>query len=61
LGLRKANQYPVWSRKELNLLKKWYPTRTAQEIAEQIGRPVHAVRMRMFRLGLKKRKLRTKS
>jgi hypothetical protein len=54
-------KYHAWSKKELNLLKKLYPTRTAQEIAEQIGRPVRAVRMRIVKLGLKKRKRKTKS
>ncbi len=34
LGLRKP---PAWSKRELNLLKKLYPSRTAQQIADQIG------------------------
>ena len=59
LGIRKMN--PVWSKKELNLLKKLYPSRTTQQIADQIGRPVPAIRMRIHRLGLKKKSQRTKT
>jgi len=53
LELRKSIR--VWSKRELNLLKKLYPSRTAQEIADQIGRPVQTTRKRIDILGLKKR------
>jgi hypothetical protein len=61
LGAKKYDKkhpkkYHAWSKKELKLLKNLYPSRTAQEIADQIGRSVLAVRQRIFKLGLKKRK-----
>ncbi|MHC4725360.1 MAG: hypothetical protein ACYS9V_14145, partial [Planctomycetota bacterium] len=57
LGLRKMN--PVWSNRELNLLGKLYPNRTTQQIADQIGRSVQATRLRIHRLGLKKKKAKS--
>ena len=45
----------VWSKRELNLLKRLYPSRTAQEIADQIGRSVQATRFKIIKLGLEKR------
>ena len=53
-------KYHAWSKKELKLLKKLYPSRTAQEIADRLGRSVLAVRLRIVKLGLKKRKYKTK-
>ena len=60
LGIKKRKPYTVWSRKELNLLKKLYPSRKAQEVADQIGRSIPAVRLKIFKLGLKKRKQKVK-
>ena len=45
----------AWSERKLNLLKRLYPSRTAQEIAEQLGRSVPATRFRINKLGLKKK------
>jgi len=59
LGLGKKHR--LWSNRELNLLKKLSPSRTAQEIADQIERPVAATRMKIMRLGLKKRRPAKKS
>ena len=58
LGLTKLIN--VWSKKELDLIKRLYPKRTAQEIADKIGRSAGAVRLRIFNLGLKKRGVKTK-
>lgn len=44
----------LWSRDEVELLKKLYPNRNPQEVAEKIGRSLYAVREKAFRLGLKK-------
>ena len=52
IKLTKAN---LWSKKEIDLLKQLYPTKTAQQIADKIGRTVGTVRLRAFKLGLKKR------
>jgi hypothetical protein len=54
LGLRKAKH--IWSKEELNMLRKLYPSRTAQQIADQIDRTVLATRLKIVTLGLKKRK-----
>jgi hypothetical protein len=59
LGIRKMN--PVWSKRELNLLKKLYPSKTTQQIADHIGRPFYATGMRIYRLGLKKTKRKGKT
>ena len=47
--------YPRWSKKELNLLRKLYPTTKAETIAERLGRSVHAVRLRIVKIGIKKK------
>ncbi len=59
LGLRKRPSYahcPRWSVKEIELLKKLYPHRNSQEVADKIGRSVGMVRARACKLGLKKSK-----
>jgi len=56
LGLRRRN---TWSKKELRLLRKLYPTRTAEKTAEKIGRSVEATRTQISRLGLRKIKRKT--
>lgn len=59
LGLRKRpsyHHYPRWSAKEIELLKKLYPHRNSQEVADKIGRSVGMVRTRAWKLGLKKSK-----
>jgi len=52
LGICKQSH--VWSKRELNLLTRLYPSKTAREIAEQIGRSVRATRCKIFSLGLQK-------
>ncbi len=54
LGLRRRNL--PWSKKEMSLLRKLYPTRTSEQIAEQIGRSVQATRTHISRSGIKKRR-----
>jgi DNA-binding CsgD family transcriptional regulator len=59
LGLRKSPsyfRYPRWSAKEIELLKKLYPHRNSQEVADKIGRSVNTVRVRACKLELKKSK-----
>jgi hypothetical protein len=48
----------VWSKKELNLLRKLYPNTTMLEVANKIGRTAAAVRHRVAMLGLGKIKQR---
>ena len=45
----------AWSKKELRLIKKLYPNNTAEQVAEQIERPVHGIRRKVVVLGLRKR------
>ena len=57
IGIRKTEtNYVSWSKQEDALLKRLYPTKTAEEMAKQIGRPVYATKLRVFLLELKKRK-----
>jgi len=58
LGIRRRN--PAWSKKDLNLLKKLYPTQTARQLAEKLGRSVHATNTQIWLLGLKKRERKKK-
>jgi len=51
----KKNARASWSGDEIKLLKRLFPCGRAREIAEQIGRPVPATRLKIIRLGLKKR------
>jgi hypothetical protein len=44
----------AWSKEELELLKKLYPSNTAEQIAGQIGRSVWSVRRKLEVLGLRK-------
>ncbi len=50
----------IWSKKEIATLKKLYPTRTAQQIADRLGRPIQATRLRIVKLGLRKRSYKLK-
>ena len=52
----KKNSWVSWSEDKVKLLKKLYPSKTVQQIADQIGRTVLATRLRIFKMGLKKRK-----
>jgi hypothetical protein len=45
----------AWSKEELRLLKKLYPSNTAKQIGELIGRSVWSVRKKVEVLGLSKR------
>ena len=52
---RKKDGRISWSKDEVKLLKRLYPSKTAQQIADQIGRSLPAVKRRIQRLGLRKR------
>lgn len=43
-----------WTPEKIKDLKKYFPTKDNQEIAETLGTTVRAVRSMAFRLGLKK-------
>jgi len=44
-----------WSRSEVELLKKRFPTASTCELAEMLGRPLTAVRQKAYEMGLKTR------
>jgi len=48
----------AWSKDEVKLLKKLYPRGRAGEIADQIGRPLTAVRQKAYGMGIKTRENR---
>ena len=45
----------AWSKDEVKLLKKLYQDGGAEEIAEQIGRPLAAVQQKAYKMGIKTR------
>ena len=51
----------LWSKDEVNLLKKLFPNRKTQEIAEQLGRSLKSVQMKASKMGLKKARKYLKS
>ena len=59
MGLREAKPYRAWSKKELDLLKKLYPTATARQVAKQTGRSLRSVVNKIAKLGLEKTKRKT--
>ena len=50
-----------WTTKEINLLKKLYPTNPTSKIASRFGRKVDAVKKKAARLGLRKTRRYLKS
>ena len=51
----KKSGWVSWSEDEVKLLKKLFPRGKAREIADQIGRPLTAVRQKAYSMGLKTR------
>ncbi len=43
-----------WTPNELKTLKRLYPTKTTQEVAEACGRTLEATKRKAARMGLKK-------
>jgi hypothetical protein len=54
----KKNGWVAWSEDEVKLLKRLFPHGRAREIAEQIGRPLTAVRQKAYSMGIKTREWR---
>lgn len=55
LGLRRANCHKHFSESEVALIRELYPrSMETQDIARQIGRPVHAICRKANKLGLRK-------
>ncbi len=51
----------LWSKSELALLKKLFPSNPTAEIAAKLGRPNDAVKKKASRMGLRKSKRYLKS
>jgi hypothetical protein len=50
-----------WSKDEVKLLKKLFPNRSTQGVADQLGRSLKSVQIKASRMGLKKTKKYLKS
>ena len=46
----------LWSKKEIEVLKKEFPKKSCAEVAKKIGRPFYAVKRKAYRLGIYKSK-----
>ena len=51
----------LWSKGELNLLKKLFPNKPTAKISARLGRPNDAVKKKASRMGLRKSKRYLKS
>lgn len=51
----------LWSKSEVNLLKKLFSSKPTAEIAAELGRPTEAVKKKASRMGLRKSKRYMKS
>ena len=51
----------LWSKADVNLLKKLFPTNPTSKIAKQLGRKTDAVKKKASRMGLRKSKKYLKS
>jgi len=61
MGKRKKLATGLWSKEDVKLLKKLFPNRKTQEVADQLGRTLKSVKMKASKLGLKKAKKYLKS
>jgi len=51
----------LWSKEEIQVLKKEFPKKSCVEVAKNIGRPFYAVKRKAYRLGIYKSKKYLKS
>lgn len=51
----------LWTKSEVSLLKKLFPSNPTAQIATKLGRPTDAVKKKASRLGLRKSKKYMKS
>ena len=51
----------LWSKSEVNLLKKLFPNNPTAEVAAKLGRPTESVKKKASRMGLRKSKKHLKS
>lgn len=58
---RKKTARALWTKQEVNLLKKLFPVKATSRIADRFGRKLDAVKKKAARLGLRKAKKYLKS
>ena len=46
----------LWSKEEIQVLKKDFPKKPCAEVAKKLGRPFYAVKRKAYRLGIYKSK-----
>lgn len=51
----------LWSKSEVSLLKKLFPSNPTVKVAAKLGRPLESVKKKASRMGLKKTKKYLKS
>jgi hypothetical protein len=51
----------LWSKSDINLLRKLFPSNATAAIAKKLGRPTDAVKKKASRMGLRKSKKYLKS
>jgi len=61
MAKRKKTAKSLWSKDEVKQLKKLYPNKRTQEIAERLGRSFKSVQMKASKMGLRKSKRHLKS
>ena len=61
MGKRKKLATGLWSKEDVKLLKKLFPNRKTQEVADQLGRTLKSTKMKASKMGLKKTKKYLKS
>lgn len=61
MAKRKRAVKGLWSKTEVNLLKRLFPNNPTAKIAARLGRPTETVKKKASRMGLKKSKKYLKS
>ena len=61
MGKRKKLATGLWSKDDVKLLKKLFPNRRTQDVADQLGRSLTSVQKKASKMGLKKAKKYLKS
>jgi len=51
----------LWSKEEVQILKKDFPKMSCAEVAKKLGRPLYAVKRKAYRLGVYKSRRYLKS
>ena len=58
---KKKVKLGIWTKKEVQLLKKEFPNNSCEKVANKLSRPFYAVKRKAYRLGIYKTKRYLKS